>query len=314
MSFDLLYNKFGRVLYSHPRLRKYMPAKMYLQCYWRERMPECGELDFNNPVTVSEKQQWIKIHDHKRLYTILADKFESKKWLEKKFGREYVIPSIKSYKNANDIDIEELPSKFVLKCNHDSGSVFICKDKTSGYLFDKHMNRFSIDEVRRQLNSGLKKKYYIEKREWCYKHIKPIIFAEEYLERQDGTMPDDFKLVFIDGQFEFVYVSYDREGVNDRCIYDINWNRLPFVWGDSHSFEKGINTSNVPKPESFDMMLEFGAEIAKYYRFVRVDFYDVDGRLYFGEITQFHTAGFARFCPDSFDEYYGKKINLSKKI
>lgn len=312
--FENIYKKVGRKIYSHYSLRKWMPMKMYLQCYWRERLPECGELNLRNPQTVAEKQQWIKIHDHKDIYTTLADKYRSKEWLGQKFGYEHIIKNIMSYEKASDINIEELPAQFVLKCNHDSGSVYICKDKNTGIFYDKHMDALSFNDIQRKLDEGLHKDYYYEKREWCYKNIKPCIFAEEYLVRRDGSMPDDFKLVFINGKFEYVYVSYDREGINDRCIYDAKWDRLPFVWGDAHSFEEGINTSKVPKPVSFDEMLRIGEEISKLYRFVRVDFYDVDGKAFIGEITQFHTAGFARYNPKEYDMYYGKKIDINKKI
>lgn len=311
---DICLKDIGRFLYSFSRIRKWMPMRMYLQCYWRERLPECGELDLDNPKTVAEKQQWIKIHDHKKVYTVLADKYRSKKWLEGKFGAQYVVKALKKYNQSKEINLEELPRSFVLKCNHDSGNVFICKDKQSGLFYDKHMNAITFEEVKRKLDEGLKSNYYILRREWCYKHIKPCIFAEEYLVKKDGKLPNDYKLVFINGHFEFVYVSFDREGVDDRCIYDINWNRLPFVWGDSHSFEEGINTSDVPRPDSFEKMLEFGKEISALYRLVRVDFFDVDGQLYFGEITQFHTAGFARFSPSYYDEFYGNKIDLKRVI
>ena len=124
----------------------------------------------------------------------------------------------------------------------------------------------------------------------------------------DNKVPNDYKLHFINGKLEFVYVSFDRFGINDRCTFDKDWNRLPFVWIPASSFRAGINTADVPKPESFELMKEFGSKIAKDIPYVRVDFFDVDGHLYFGEITLYHGSGYDKFFPDSYDEYYGNKL------
>lgn len=309
-----LFDKFFKVLYSHKVTKKWLPSSIYLPIYWKERMPVWKSLDIQNPSALSEKQQWIKVHDHKQLYTLLADKNRSKFWLGERFGYSHIVENYACYKLSDSINLNNLPNQFVLKCNHDSGTVFICRDKSSGVFYDKHMQEFSFGDVKRRLDDALHVNYYYEKREWCYKNIKPCIIAEKLLVRKDGSLPNDYKLLFLDGVFQFVYVSFDREGVDDRCIFDREWRRLPFIWGDSHSFKDGINTSVVPKPLSFDEMLEYGSEIAKYYRCVRVDFFDVDGSLYFGEITQFHTAGFARFSPEEYDLIYGNKIDLKRQI
>ena len=128
------------------------------------------------------------------------------------------------------------------------------------------------------------------------------------MQTKSGKIPNDYKLHYINGELQFVYVSFDREGVNDRCTYDSNWNRLPFVWVPKDTYRPSMNTADVPCPESFDLMKKFGAEIAKNFKYVRVDFYDVDGKLYFGEITLYHGSGFDVFFPEKYDQIYGAKM------
>jgi len=266
--------------------------------------------DWNNPRSLNEKMMWLKLNDRKPLYTTLVDKVEVKKWIQEKFGSEMIIPTIKVYSKADDINLDELPEEFVIKCNHDSGTVFICKDKANEVFVDKHMHRQSFDYIKKYLNKQLKHSFYKDAREWPYKNVVPKIIVEKLITCKNGSLPNDYKLFFINDEFQFVYVSYDRAGVNDRCIYDENWNRLPFVWVKPYDYREGINSSDVVKPESFKEMIEFGKAVAKPFKCVRVDLYDVDGKMYFGEITPFHSAGYARFYPKEYDYIYGDKIRL----
>ena len=126
---------------------------------------------------------------------------------------------------------------------------------------------------------------------------------------KEGKLPNDYKLHYINGKLQFIYVSFDRQGINDRCVYDENWNRLPFVWVPKQTYRENMNTAKVPCPATFDLMKKYGAEIAKDFKYVRVDFYDVDGILYFGEITLYHGSGYDSFFPEEYDEYFGKLIS-----
>lgn len=288
----------------HPR---WMSDRLYLATLGK--MLKGEQFDIKHPKTMSEKLNWLKLHDRKPLYTTLVDKYRAKIWLAEHFGDEYIIPTLAVYQSADEIDIEALPNAFVVKCNHDSGNVFICHDKSSGIYYDKHMEPRTLGEVKQALNEGLKKNFYWEAREWAYKNVKPCIIVEKLLLKKDGSIPNDYKLFFINGEFQFTYVSFDREGVNDRCTYDEHWERMPFVYAD-HYNEK-INTSDVPRPMSYDQMLSLGKKIANHYKFVRIDFYDVDGKMYFGEVTQFHSGGFADFYPAEYDAIYAEKLKLN---
>lgn len=291
-----------------PALRKYIPSRLYLEWQWAKS--GFTPFDWDNPQTVNQKMQWLKLHDHNPLYTIFVDKFMAKLWLEKQFGQAHIVKTLATYKQASQIDLDKLPNRFVLKCNHDCDSVYFCFDKQSGKFFDKHMKEFTFVEIAKKLDDALQVNYYYGTREWPYRNVKPCILAEEMLLQADGALPNDYKIFFIGEDPQFIYVSYDRMGINDRCTYDINWKRLPFVWISGDDVTDKSNTTNVPRPKSLDDMLVYGAKIAKYMKCVRLDFYDVDGKMYFGEITPFHSAGYSPFTPEKYDLFYGQKIKL----
>lgn len=275
---------------------------------WKSRMDI--PIDLDNPKRLTEKLQWIKLHDHNPIYTTFADKYRLKEWVSINIGAEYVVPTLSTYTNINDIDLEKLPDKFVIKCNHDSGSVFICYDKENGVYVNKEMVKYEWEDVKKYLTQALKKQYFYESREWPYKNIEPLILVEPLVTTKSGKLPTDIKLFFANGEFLFTYVSYGRDGVNDRCTYDAKWERLPYVWMNPRSYRKGINTSNVPRPAQYDKMIEIGAKIAENCKFCRVDFYDIDGDIKIGEVTFFHGGGFDRFYPDKYDFIFGEKLKL----
>lgn len=289
-----------------PSLRDYIPSRLYLELQWAKS--GLKPFDWRNPQTLNQKIQWLKLHDHNPIYTTFVDKYLAKIWLEEQFGAEHIVKTLAVYEQSSQIDLDKLPNQFVLKCNHDCDSVYICFDKQSGKFFDKHMKEFSYKEVCEKLDEAKQYNYYYRSREWPYKYVKPCIFAEELLLQKDGSLPNDYKLFFIGDEPQFFYVSYDRKGADDRCTYDVNWKRLPFAWVD-HWFE-GMNTSDVPRPKSLVDMVEYGTKVAKYLPCVRMDFYDVDGRMFFGEITPYHSGGFSTFYPEKYDLIYGQKLKL----
>lgn len=294
----------GKYLFkNHP---KWMPDCFYLEM--QALLCMGVKLDLKNPKTMCEKLNWLKLHARNPIYTTFVDKYKVKIWLQEHIGEKFIIPTLAVYKNVSEIDLNKLPNAFVLKCNHDSGSVFICYDKSSGVYYDKHMHTYTFNEVKGLLEKGLNNNFYYYSREWPYKNIKPCIIAEQILIQKNNSIPNDYKLFYINGKFSFTYVSFDREGVNDRCSYDKDWNRLPFVYVDH--YDENMNTSDVPRPATYREMLEFGEKIAKYFKFVRVDMYDVDGKMYFGEITPYHSAGWSKFYPAEYDSIYADKIKL----
>lgn len=277
---------------------KIMSDKWWISTIWQ--MSRGYKLNWENPTTYNEKLQWLKLYDRNPLYTTLVDKYDAKKWLADKYGVEYVVPTIGIYQSTKEICYDKLPEQFVIKCTHDSGSTFICKDK----------NNFDWQYVCQKLENRLKFNFYYEQREWMYKKLSRRIIIEPLLLSNIGKIPNDFKCFFINGNLEFIYVSYDREGVNDRCVYDRDWNRLPFVYVSRCDYRSKMNISNVSKPKSLHKMIEIGSSIAQLFKTVRVDFYEVDGKLLLGEITLFHGGGSDSFFPEKYDLYYGKKLKL----
>lgn len=264
------------------------------------------ELDLKNPKTLNEKIYWLKLYHNinNDFYTQCADKYGVREYLAKEFGEEYLVPLLFVTTDYRDLVPENIPNTHcIVKATHDSGG---------HYLIIRDSSKVDYRRLRENFRFWLSNNFYQSGKEWQYKNIRPRIVIEKLLETKEGKIPNDYKLHFINGELQFIYVSYDREGVNDRCTYDKDWNRLPFVWVPVYSYRPTMNTSNVPRPASLDKMIEFGTKIAQNFKYVRVDFYDVDGKLYFGEITLHHGGGKDHFFPDKYDLIYGEKLNLDK--
>lgn len=259
-------------------------------------------LNLAAPETLNEKLQWLKLYDHQPLYTVFGDKFAVRDYIAQHFGPDLLVPLLFSSASWRDIRKEIIPDvPCIVKASHDSGHNLIIRDKET----------VDYRRLRENCRYWLHTNYYHVWREWQYKDIKPRrILIEQLLLTRAGTIPNDYKLHFIDGEFQFIYVSFDRQGVNDRCIYDIEWKRMPFVWVPGRSYRPEMNTADVPCPATFPEMLRIGKEVARGLHYVRVDFYDVDGKLYMGEITLSHGSGFDSFFPAEFDWIYGAKMNL----
>lgn len=259
-------------------------------------------LDLEHPETLNEKIQWLKLYEHKDFHTTCADKYVVREWLSERFGDDCLIPLVFHTDNWREIhagNIREFPC--IIKANHTSGDYMILRDAA----------KVDWKSVQRECHWWLRRNYYQTSQEWQYKNIKKRIVVEKLLQTKEGKIPNDYKLHYINGKLEFVYVSVDREGANKRNIYDRNWNPLPFSWvAKAKSAQGGIRGEEVPAPPSFDIMVKLGTEIAKLFKYVRVDFYDVDGHLYFGEITLHHGSGFDVFVPDEYDYVYGEKLIL----
>ena len=256
------------------------------------------KLNLQAPKTMNEKIQWLKLYDRKDIYTTLADKYAVREWLAKRFGKEYLIPlPTTDYRDIKPENIPDVPC--IIKTNHSCGTNFICKDK------------HSVDwaKLRRKCKRWLKSNFYYNVQEWQYKNIPPRIIVEKLLLTHEGKLPNDYKLEFFNGRLEFVYCSIDREGENFRNIYSADWKPLNFAWGGHPN-----RGPEIEPPVSFPKMVEIGSKIARMFRYVRVDFYDVDGKLYYGEITLHHGSGYDHFSPDSWDLYWGEKLDLNAPV
>lgn len=254
-------------------------------------------LNLDNPQTFNEKLQWLKLHAKHEEYTNLVDKYEAKKYVASVIGDEYIIPTIGVWDKFEDIDFDKLPQQFVLKTTHDSGGVVICKDKSN----------LDISKARRKLNKSLKHNFYWEHREYPYKNVKPRIIAEKFMVDESGTELKDYKFFCFDGKPKMLYIATDRPYNTHFDFYDIEFNHLPFE--QAHPLTKKI----IAKPKGFNEMLRLAEVLSQNIPHVRVDFYDINGRIYFGELTFFHMSGNFPFKPEVWDYKIGEWLKLPKE-
>ena len=256
--------------------------------------------NLKQPKTFNEKLQWLKLYDRRPLYEIIVDKYEAKKYISNIIGEQYVIPCYGVWDKFEDINFEILPKQFVLKTTHDCGGVYICKDKAS---FDK-------EAARRFLEKHLKANYFLEGREWPYKNVKPRILAEAYMENFKTHDLRDYKFFAFDGKTKLLFVATDRQKEEEEVkfdFYDIEFNHLPIKNGHPNS------NCSIQKPESFDEMVRIADKLSEGIPHVRVDFYEVDGRPYVGELTLSHFSGIVPFEPEEWDRRMGDWIILPTK-
>ncbi len=276
------------------RTRALWSDKFYLQVlYWAV----LGErLDLKNPTTFNEKIQWLKLYDRNPLYTRLVDKIDVKSWVAERIGGDTIIKTLGVWDKPEDIDFDSLPSQFVLKCNHDSGGLCICTDKST----------FDIESAKDKLRKSLKCNYFLAGREWLYKNVKKRIFAEEYLAEEGNMELKDYKFFCFNGEVKFLKVDFNRFIDHHANYYSLDWNLLPF--GELHCPPKP--KSILVCPPNFDKMLSYATILSKDIPFVRIDFYNNNGRIYFGEITFFPAGGMGKWSPNKVDEYLGNFIEI----
>lgn len=271
------------------------PSKLYLRLLFRLNIGK--KLNLDNPQSFNEKLQWLKLYDQRPEYTVMVDKIASKKWVSDKIGEKYIIPTLGIWDKAEDIDFDSLPNQFVLKTNHDSGGVIICKDKF----------KLDIRKARKTLDKSLRRNYYIRKREWPYKNVSRRILAENLIFDVDN--PDnplnDYKFFCFNGEMVFMLITNER-GINTTKFdyFDKQFNHLPFKQG-GENYQGLIN-----RPKNFDLMISLAEKLSMGIPHVRVDFYDVNGKVYFGEMTFFDSGGFATFDPEKWDYKFGSLLRL----
>lgn len=254
------------------------------------------KLNIDNPGSFNEKLQWLKLYNRRSEYTMMADKYAVREYVKKTIGEEYLIPLLGVWDRPEDIDFDVLPEQFVLKCNHDCGSVIICRDKSS------------FDQVAtiNKLKKCLKENYYWQGREWPYKDIKPKIVAEKYM----GDNLTDYRIYCFNEIPKLIY-SYSNESQADGSkpeprycdIFDHNWKPIPY-------HQKLLPHGNVPMPGQLSKMLEIAKLLSANSIFVRIDFYEIDNMLYVGEMTFYPGGGMSKFYPDSYDLELGKWLKL----
>jgi hypothetical protein len=292
---------FTNVIYETYRFLKYYRVKDEDYLHKKFLNMQGYPLNLEQPKSLNEKLQWLKIYDRRPIYTIFADKYAVREYVKEHIGESLLIPLLYTTTTPDDIVPENLPDEpFILKANHDSGSFLIVRDKS----------KIDWEKVRIDCKWWLSKNYYWIDREWQYKDIKPRIIVEKLLVDKNGKIPNDYKVHCINGKVEFIYVAVDREGVNKRNIYDKNWNPLPFSWASRFKDASKLRGAEIDPPATLEQMLRLSVEIAQLFAYVRVDFYDVDGQLYFGEITQCHGGGFDQMRPIEWDYKYGEMLKI----
>lgn len=276
-------------------LTGWIPDKLYLEITYYLRMHE--KLNLKKPKYFSEKMQWLKIYDYKPEYTVMADKVAVRKFVSERLGEDCLIKQLGVYNSADEIPYDTLPSRFVLKCSHDSASTIIVKDK----------EKLDINKTNAFLNKRLKLKFYLEGRENVYKGVKPRIVCEEFL-GDTNDVPEDYKVFCFNGNPEFITVDVGRFKKHAQFYYDTNWNL--FQMDSEYVPEPG---QSVEKPLLLGKLLESAKLLSQGMRFVRVDFYIVNNKLYFGELTFYPAAGYKRYTPEDVDLKYASLINTEQE-
>lgn len=255
------------------------------------------KLDLNNPETYNEKLQWLKLYNRRSEYTQMVDKADAKIVVSNLIGEEYLIPTIGVWDNFNDINFENLPNQFVLKTTHGSGGVVICKDKSE-------LNTIA---AKSEITDSFKHNYFNYGREWPYKNIKPRIIAEKYMVDESGTELKDYKFFCFDGEPKVLFIASDRPHNTRFDFFDMEFNHLPFTNGYENA-ERKLN-----KPEKFDQMVDIAKKLSKNIPHVRIDLYNINGKIYFGEFTFFHWGGMVPFVPEEWDYEFGNWLILPNK-
>lgn len=277
-------------------LTKWMSDERYLK--WVYKLSFGEKLDLENPQTFNEKLQWLKINDRDPLYVKLVDKYEVKKHVAEILGEEYVIPTLGVWDRFEDIDFDKLPDKFVLKCTHDSGGLAICRDRS----------KFNKKSARSKINSSLRTNFFWRGREWPYKNVPHRIIAEQYMEDRNGEL-NDYKFFCFDGKIDCVMVVTDREKHDAHFYYmSRDWKVLPYG-RLTRSLPKDFT---LPKPEHLEEMFDIAERLSKGFPCIRIDLYNVDGHIYFGEYTFYNQSGFEDGFDYESNKHLGDQIILYK--
>lgn len=282
---------------THLGLTRWIPDEPYIKIMYHLAMGK--KLNLDNPLTYNEKLQWLKLYDRNPDYVIMVDKYRARDYVASKIGAEHLIPLLGVWERAEDIDFESLPNQFVLKCNHDSGSIVICTDKS------KLDRQFTIAKLR----CALKTSGYWHGREWPYKDVSPRVIAEKYMVDDSGTELRDYKFMCFNGEHRCTFTVTERFTSEKLKVtfFDKDWNKMPF---ERHY---PMSKKEILKPKSYDDMVRWAELLSKDIPFARIDFYEVGGIAYFGEITLYPGNGTEEFSPEEWDRTLGDWLQLPVK-
>lgn len=295
-----MFNKIIKIIKNPRKIIIYLASrglikyddKKYIEFVYKEHMGK--ELNLENPLTFNEKLQWLKLYNRNPEYTKLVDKYEVRKYVSNTIGEKYLIPCLGVYNSWKDIEFDSLPNQFVLKTTHDSGTVIICHDK----------DNFDYKKARKKIENRLRRKYFYLYREWPYKDVKPRIIIEKYMKDDDTKVLNDYKFYCFNGQPKMMFIVTGRGNDPRINFYDMDFNEMDL----QQYFPR--NEKKVKKPKQFDEMVELSKKLSVGIPHVRVDFYLINGKIYFGELTFFDSAGLEKFNPEKYDRILGDYLDL----
>lgn len=287
----------NKILKPIKQALRFIPDRQYIQLYYLAKFHKLCNL--RHPTTYNEKLQWLKLNYRIPEHARLVDKYAVKEVVAGMIGVEHVIPTLAVYDSAEDINFDGLPNSFVLKCTHDSEGVVLVKDKSS----------VDTEDIRSRLRAALKQNFYFIGREPHYRDIPPRVIAEPFMEDHTHGQLRDYKFFCFNGAVKALYIASDRASQNVKSDYfDAAFNPLDL----RHSYARSVVPPS--KPARYEKMLEIAQELSRDHPHVRVDLYEVDGRIYFGELTFFHSSGFAPFRPSDWDEVWGRWLQLPEPV
>lgn len=286
---------------------KILLLKIFVKCPWlisdklflkyKFKVSMNKKLDLEKPETYNEKLQWIKLYDRKPEYSAMVDKAEVKKVVSNLIGEQHIIPTLSIWEKFDDIDFNKLPNQFVLKTTHGCGGIIICKDKS----------KLDIAAARDEIVFSFKHNYFVYGREWPYKNLRPRIIAEKFMVDESGVELKDYKFFCFDGEPKAMFIASDRPHDTRFDFFDMDFNLLPFTNGHENS------TKKIQKPQNFQLMVELARKLSQGIPHVRVDLYNINGKVYFGELTFFHWGGMVPFVPEEWDYKFGSWLTLPQK-
>lgn len=287
-------NTFKKMGYGILKKMKFLPQEFYVKIYYEYYTGK--KLDLNNPLLFNEKVQWLKVYYRPVILNQLVDKYAVKAYVKEKVGEKYLNDTLAVYSRAEDVDFDALPERFVIKGVHGCHFNLIVKDKASLNIFRSRL----------KLKKWMaKNQYYRGGLEWAYKDVKPRLIAEKYLEEMGKEIINDYKFFCFNGEPKFLQVDIER-GIEDfRCFYDLNWVKQPFT-----SEKNTFYTEEVEKPVNFDEMIEVVTKLCEGFPFVRVDLYNINGKVIFGEMTFYPSDGRKEFTPPEYNRILGDMLKL----
>jgi TupA-like ATPgrasp len=287
-------NIIKKVCYGLLKKLKFLPPTLYVKIYYEYYTGK--KLNLTNPIEFNEKIQWIKVFYKPNILTQLVDKYQVREYVSNKIGEKYLNSLVGVYQSYDEIDFDSLPNQFVLKATHGCNYNLIVHNK----------EKLNIKKTKRLINKWLSRNYYYHSGlEWAYKNVKPGVIAETFMKEEGKNALNDYKIYCFDGNPKFFQIDIDRNFDHLRCYYDINWKKLPYQKGKYKMF-----LDEIEKPSNLDEMLRLAKILSKPFPFVRVDFYLVNGKTIFGEMTFYPGDGRTDFKPDKYNKIIGDYLTL----